>query len=411
MQTIEGGNMFGKRKKLVGIFLLFFFILVSVVNGKNIKRVYVKKENRSWKLYVGNSPYFVKGFCYSPVPIGRSYEWGEKGIYRDKNRSRIFYTDFQIIKYANANTVRIYNLWPIKWLNDIYRRFKIRFIITLWMGHFGMKIGNKYIKKIDYSNPQHRKAILNDIIKNVNRYKDSPAVLLYLLGNENNYLFNWQVEATGAFVADEKHIKEAKAYYSLVNKAAQLIHKIDKNHPVALGNGDLLYIDIISRLCKDIDIMGANVYRGKGFGNLFKDVKRYLDKPFLFTELGCDALNAISKEEVPDIQAEYVKNQWIEIYNNAGEAGEANCIGGTHFEYVDEWWKSDEKDPANWWIHNKHSSWPSEGYLFDNKAGNNMSEEWFGILRQKKVKVNGVNKRIAREAYFILKDIWSEDPY
>ncbi len=376
-----------------------------------LRKTYVKKTSDGWKLFIGNKPYFVKGFCYSPVPVGKGVDWVEKGIYHDKHRNKILYTDFALMKMANANTARIYSTWPAKWLNRLYKRFKIKFILTLWMGHYGINLNGKYIKKVDYGNIEHRKAIIKEIVETVLKYRNSPAVLIYGLGNENNYVFNWEVESLGAFVASKKHLTIARNFYSLVNIAAKIIHKLDPYHPVMLGNGDLQYIDIIAKECPDIDIMGANVYRGKGFGPLFEDVKNYLHKPFLFTELGCDALNAVSNEEEPETQAEYIKNQWIEIYNNAAPNGFANCIGGTHFEFLDEWWKSNEKDKSSWYVHDKHSSWPSEGYLFDNAAGNNMSEEWFGVLKQTKKVLSGVNERIARPAFFILKNLWQTNPY
>ncbi len=46
-------------------------------SNKKIKRVFLKKDNDGWKLFINNKPYFVKGFCYSPVPIGKSVEWVE----------------------------------------------------------------------------------------------------------------------------------------------------------------------------------------------------------------------------------------------------------------------------------------------------------------------------------------------
>ena len=62
--------------------------------------------------------------------------------------------------------------------------------------------------------------------------------------------------------------------------------EIDPSHPVALCNGDVLFIDIIAEECPDIDIYGTNTYRGVSFGDMFQVVREKLDKPLMFTEFG-----------------------------------------------------------------------------------------------------------------------------
>lgn len=49
--------------------------------------------------------------------------------------------------------------------------------------------------------------------------------------------------------------------------------KLGASCPIAICNGDLLFLDIISKECKDIDILGINCYRGESFGDLFSRVK------------------------------------------------------------------------------------------------------------------------------------------
>jgi hypothetical protein len=47
------------------------------------------------------------------------------------------------------------------------------------------------------------------------------------------------------------------------NKAIVEMKQIDKSHPMAIC--DLQFLDIIKKDCKDIDILGTNVYRGVSF--------------------------------------------------------------------------------------------------------------------------------------------------
>ncbi|MBN1898692.1 MAG: hypothetical protein JW827_07945 [Spirochaetes bacterium] len=376
--------------------------------SKKLPRIKCRKDTEGWKMYVDNKTYFIRGFCYSPVPIGFRYDWN---IEKSPNRENIFAMDFSLMQTINANTVRLYNLWPVAWLEKIYKEYGIRFVISIGFGQYGVNVKGKWVPTPNYANNQHRKAIIKEMVEIILKYRNSPAVLLYVLGHENNYTFNWEVQELGAFVRSKKHFAFAKAFYSLANIGAKIAHRLDPNHPVALGNGDLQYIDIINKECPQIDIIAPNVYRGKSFNSFFEDVKVKMDKPLYIKELGCDAMNSLTEEEDNSSQAEYIQNQWQEIYTNSGKRGTANCIGGTHFEFLDEWWKSDEYNRPTWDVHDITASWPSEGYIFDSEAGNNMSEEWFGVVRQEPNVVNGVNERAPRPAFYILKEIWKKVPY
>ena len=111
-------------------------------------------------------------------------------------------------------------------------------------------------------------------------------------------------------------------------------------------NGDLLFLDIIAEECKEVDILGINVYRGISFTNLFDRVKNELGKPVLLTEFGADAFNAITMEEAQQEQALYNVSNWKEIYENAAGIGKAgNALGVFTFQFSDGWWKLPDKKP------------------------------------------------------------------
>ena len=144
-----------------------------------------------------------------------------------------------------------------------------------------------------------------------------------LLGNENNYGLFWDgAETENIPVQDRKSTKRAKDMYSLFNKAILEMKKIDKSHPIAICNGDLLFLDLIVEECKDVDILATNMYRGVSFGNAFTEVKKKLNKPMLFAEFGADSFNAIDNAEDQKSQAYYMVNNWKEIYEN--EIGRAH---------------------------------------------------------------------------------------
>ena len=87
----------------------------------------------------------------------------------------------------------------------------------------------------------------------VSQYKETPGLLMFLLGNENNYgLFCRGAETENIPMEDRKSTQDAYHLYKLFNDAAKEMKAISQNQPVAICNGDLLFLDIIAKLEKDI---------------------------------------------------------------------------------------------------------------------------------------------------------------
>ena len=237
-------------------------------------------------------------------------------------------------------------------------------------------------------------------------------MLLYLLGNENNYGLFWEgAETEDIPMQDRKSTQKALPMYTLFNEGAKAIKSMDMNHPVALCNGDLLFLDLIANECKDVDIFGANVYRGISFGDLYDRVKKEYGKPVLLTEFGADAFNVQSADEDQRSQAMFDLGNWREIYENAAGVGKAgNSIGGYTFQFSDGWWKYGQTKNLD--IHDANASWSNGGYTFDFAKGeNNMNEEWFGICAKGATNAQGLYKLYPRAGYYALKEAHQLDPY
>jgi len=204
----------------------------------------------------------------------------------------------------------------------------------------------------------------------------------------------------------------AKVYYSFINDLAKEIRQIDPNHPVAAGNGELSLLDVANQFAKDVDLVACIIYRGKSFGNIFKNLRTIFDKPILLAEFGADAYNAYTQEEDQNMQAYFLELQWQQIYQNLANTkdGEGNCLGGAIFEWNDEWWKHNEADPESWQVHDTESNWSSGSYYFDIQAkdNKNMNEEWFGIVALSEELENGINKRLPRKAYYVIREFWKK---
>jgi len=184
-----------------------------------------------------------------------------------------------------------------------------------------------------------------------------------------------------------------------------------QKNPIAICNGDLLYLDILVEECPDVDIYGTNMYRGVSFGDAFERIKKEYGKPIMFTEFGADAFNVITGCADEMAQAYYMVGNWQEIYANAAGLGKAgNCLGGFTFQFSDGWWKFGQTYKLD--VHDDNASWSSGGYAHDyTKGENNMNEEWFGIAAKGPTNERGLYQLHPRAAYYALKQAHRFNPY
>src|SRR5262249_16509506 len=150
------------------------------------------------------------------------------------------------------------------------------------MGRYGFEVDGAFVAHIDYGNPKHRRAILADLEKKVEMYRGTRGVLLWLVGNETNYGLAWPPFEIQAIPGKEDAAR-AESLYALMGDAVRKIKALDRDHPVALVNGDIQYAELIAKHMKELDIFGANVYRGPSARDAFDKV-RALGLPLLFTE-------------------------------------------------------------------------------------------------------------------------------
>lgn len=369
-------------------------------------------KSEGYKLIIDGKPTLIKGVCYSPVPIGKDYEYNWWG---DTNRPWL--TDGKLMKEMGVNAVRIYRVGKnpdeVKQvIEDLYKKYGIYSLLGHYLGFWSWPPPN-------YANQEFRDKVKAEVLEMVSLYKDSPGVLMWVLGNENNYSFDrepnvqrWTSDAIDALPDAESQRKEkAKIYYTFVNDLAKEIKKIDPVHPVVMGVGEGKSLSSAKEYCPDIDVIGMIAYRGTNFGNLFRQIKKDFDLPVVLTEWGCDSYNAQKREPDQEAQADFIKQQWQDIERNSWmKKGTQNCIGGTLFEWNDEWWKANENLPYTWTVQDTAAGWMNASYYFDAQAAEkmNMNEEWWGVVELDPTNMtNGINKRIPKKAYYILKELWN----
>lgn len=392
------------KKKL----LLIILILISVSLTAQVK---VASNQDGHKLVVDGREFMINGMNWDYFPIGTNYNYSlwtqPEGIIKAALDS-----EMSLLKNMGVNAIRVYVGIPQKWIKYIFENYGIYTMINHSFGRYGLTLNGVWVPNTEYSDPKTQELLLKEVKELVEQYKDTPGLLMYLLGNENNYGLFWDgAETENIPVEDRKSTHRAQSLYKLFNEAAVQMKSLDKNHPVALCNGDLLFLDIINKECKDVDILGLNVYRGVSFTDLFQRVKHENGKPIMFTEFGADAFNALTYKEDQEAQTYYLMGNWQEIYENAAGNGKAgNSLGGFTFQFSDGWWKYKQTEDLE--VHNVNASWSNGGYIRDYKRGeNNMNEEWFGICAKGPADSKGLYQLYPRSAYYALKSIHQFNPY
>lgn len=378
----------------------------------HIAEVTVKRGDGGLTLQVDGQDFMVFGMNWGYTPVGENYRYDLWGKSDDFIRE-VLEREMTMLKGMGVNAIRLFSDIPPKWVTYIYERWGIYTAVNHLMGRYGFAVDGVYIGQVDYGDPRMRKAILDDLERTVTRYRDTPGVLMYLLGNENNYGLVWTSAEIEALPTEEKEHARAEQLYTLLGEGVATVKRIDKRRPVSLTNGDLGYIDLIAKhvVPRGLDIMGSNVYRGASSRDLFERVMKELGLPFVYTEFGADAFDAKRHREDDVAQARYLRDQWQEIYaQSAGKGGVGNAIGGFIFQWADGWWKY--RQETNLDVQDDNASWPNKGYPDDYVEGrNNMNEEWFGIAALGPRDAAGFSEITPRTAYYLLKAGFALPPY
>ncbi|MFD1316541.1 glycoside hydrolase family 2 TIM barrel-domain containing protein [Namhaeicola litoreus] len=396
---------------------LVFFLIIST-GFAQVSEVSVVRNEDGMRLMVNGNDFMINGMNWDYIPIGTNTVNADFWNKSDDIIKAGLDTEMSLLKNMNVNVIRQYTGVPAKWIQYIYENYGIYTMLNHSFGRYGLTLDGVWTPVTNYADSRTQEYLLEEIDTLVKEYGNTPGLLMYLLGNENNYGLFWAGAETEDFPDDEQEKQfvgeqRGRPMYRLMNEAAKKIKSQDFSHPVAICNGDVLFIDIIAEECKDIDIYGTNAYRGISFGDMFEVVKNKLNMPIMFTEFGADAFNAISNTEDQKSQAYYLVGNWKEIYENAAGLGKANnSVGGFTFQFSDGWWKFGFDDRKFEDQHDSNASWFNGGYAFDvDGTENNMNEEWFGICAKGPTNERGLYELYPRAAYYALKEAHKLNPY
>ncbi|MCK4907025.1 MAG: hypothetical protein KAS64_05715 [Spirochaetes bacterium] len=403
---------------LLQVILLLLLFSSAFAKG-NVVRVI--RDARGWKLQVDGRDYFIKGVVWDPKPMGQYFMYNRYNQPDKKVMKQLDY-EMALLKKAGINTIRHFGEAPPppKWIKYMYEKWGIMHIIQHYCGSYGAFVDGYWQNPTLYDNKRTRINIINQIKAMVRRYKDVPGLLIYNIGNENNFRLFWKGGDIQDMPFDKQRPAKAKHLYSLIGEVVRECKKIDRNHPYMYVNGDILFAETLAKYAPNIDIYGANVYRGPTFYDakkkktIFRQVREILNKPIVFTEFGCDRYDSYNRKPMERVQSEMIRSQWRHILLNSHGKGNqgSNCLGGFQFEWRDEWWKYLLEEFL--YDHQTVSSWGKiwGGWAPDWRTNlNNMTEEWWGITAQGYPGTDGITKTYPKTAYYVLQEIFKINPY
>jgi hypothetical protein len=279
--------------------------------------------------------YDLRGISWSPYGMGDSFTDSGDNYVRWVDR------DVPLMRDAGINTVKMYGPPPLDSRG-------LQVLDRLYAG--GIMVVMTVFSQFDINNAEAA----------VDVFKDHPAILMWMLGNEWNVNLLYTRGRTGQKTADECALRIAEI--------ARSIRRIDTQHPVATsyGVGSIPAADLAARVA--VDVWGFNIYvLPLSLGNIF-DVWPARRVPYFISEYGADAY-AANREDGAS-QARAVAAMTDEIRAHLATRG-GTCLGGSPFEWNDEWWKA-TGSPA---VHDPGGA--SNGAFFPDGVAN---QEWFGIV-------------------------------
>lgn len=324
-------------KRLTPFILIILISLLACNNVKDDSKYSNKKEpvrvelvenNGKYQLLINGEPYFIKG-------AGSEFE------------------KIPILAESGANSCRTWSTempgYNAKEFLD--RAFENGLTVTL-----GLDV-KKERHGFDYNDPVAVKQQLEYLKKEVLKYKDHPALIIWGIGNELNLNY------TNPKVWDA------------VNEISEMIHELDSNHltTTMLAGINEAEIKHITERCPDIDLLSIQLYGD--LHNLQSLIKKSgYNGPYMVTEWGSKGHWEVDKTEwgvAIEPTSKQKSESFIYAYNNGIKVDTNRCIGS----YVFYWGQKQERTPT-----------------------------WYGLFTE-----NGNPTETIDAMYYLWKGEWAED--
>ena len=168
--------------------ILLLTIILSFSSYSQDNKVVIANSNDGMKLVVNGKDFMINGMNWDYFPIGTNYSyslWNQS----DKLIQEALDEEMGLLKNMGVNTIRVYSGMPKKWIEYVYTNYGIYTMLNHSFGRYGLTLDGAWTPETDYSNPKTRALLLKETQEMITEYKDTKGLLLFMLGNENNYGF------------------------------------------------------------------------------------------------------------------------------------------------------------------------------------------------------------------------------
>ncbi len=311
--------------------------------------------------------FYIKGIVYSPVPIDKGV--GDPPILDNALRNGnqpIWSRDLPKMREMGANAIHVYNVVPPPYDKDSGTIDK--FLNAAWNGgkkpvYVLMSIHFHGDKLYDAGAVADLATQYHDLCKKYSKY---PAIFGVTISNE---------------IGAKKFIEDPTWWtaFNVIAKAAKQGFADggdpDKIVTTSEADGNIGAVVEGEKNNAAVDAWGINIYRGRGFTDLFGQIRKTTKKPVMMTEYGAstayhpawkntyDWRNGFGQlgqchpdykngpgntdvKELPDkgdpgmaglVDYVWNNNRWLA----SGFTDEGGLVsGGFYFEWSDEWWKA-----------------------------------------------------------------------
>jgi exo-beta-1,3-glucanase (GH17 family) len=262
-------------------------------------KVEIAKTADGYLLMRGGEPYTVKGAGMARNDIERFARYGGNSI-RTWSTDNDYQDTKELLDTAEANGVTV----------------------ALGLSMTAERHG------FDYEDPAAVAAQLETVREEVLKYKDHPALLFWLVGNELNHSYS------------------NPAVWDAVNDAAEMIHELDPNHPVTTPISGFKP-DVIAEIqarAPAIDFISFQVY-GSLFGVPDQVAAIGFDEPFMVTEWGTIGYWEMEKTAW-GTPVELTSSEKADVFLRAHNDVLANFDGQLIGSYVFFWGQKQERTPT-----------------------------------------------------------------
>jgi hypothetical protein len=313
----------------------------------------IKVDRVSRKLLVDGKEFKIKSIGYNPTPIGKDpsdpadtdpfflydNDWHGTGdlLYTDGTVNR----DFPLLDDLRANTIKAWS--------------KVNDVLLAKANEYGIKVAATYWfpPHTSFADLGNQEELINDFKQFVTDYKDDPAILMWIIGNEVD-------------LVNKDNPYNLKAWYRLANKMAR-----------ARG-----------------ETYAYTTYVDDYIKTYFEDFDNRSDKPLFVSEYGTETLYtwAFDGTGYPtgvspsaDLQTWWNLQNTGEILgiielpgDTAGDIlADQICVGGSLMAYSDEWWKDKIVDDK---FDQDYGGYNSEGIGNNIHPDDYCNEEYWGLF-------------------------------